>query len=187
MPENVNQDPPLVDLKVTNPITFIKRWWARIIGNEGMSITIRVRPLTTIIVLSLVFSLLLSLGKFNSLSSLASPSPTPKEDSETWKETAYIGTLKYSENIGGYFLVTSSASEAISLDVPQNLDLSSLVERRILVIGKYSKSLRAIQVLDAKDMEILPKTPIPIPTLEPTPSSTALPTESPTSEPIMVE
>ncbi|MBL7036920.1 hypothetical protein ISR94_03770 [Candidatus Microgenomates bacterium] len=189
------QDPPLVDIKVTNPVTYIKKWWKKIIGNEGMSIVIKVRPITAILSITLFLAFLFGIGKlvlpdiiktpFFQFEQVGEPTPTPKEESETWKETAYIGTLKYSTSTMKYFLVTSSASEAITLEVPSNLNLSTLVERRIMVIGKYSKSLRVIQVMDAKDMEVLPKSPVPIPTNSPTPKPTQAPTEvpTPTTEP----
>lgn len=188
-----NTEPPFI--QVTNPVTYLRRWWDKVMGKEGAYFSFRVPPITAFLIAFGFALAAFGIGRYSVkiplfglyLDPTTTATRTSKEEPETWKETAYIGTLKYSDSTRGYFLVTSSASEAITLDVPRNLDLSQLVERRILVVGKYSKSLRTIQVLDAKDMEILPKTPIPIPTLEPLPSPTLPPAEAPTPEAIMVE
>lgn len=189
----VSEDPPLVDVKITNPITYIKRWWKKVVGNEGMTLTIKVKPLTTIFIFAVTGSLIFGVGKFAwpgglkipflEFGDITEPTSTPKQSAETWKETAYIGTLKYSTSTQKYFLITTSAVEAITLDIPPNLNLSTLIEKRILVVGKYSRSLRVIQVFDAKDLEVLPTTPIPIPTNTPSPEPTQTPTQAPTSTP----
>ena len=120
-------EPPLVDLKVTNPVTYIKRWWSKIIGNEGMEFRFRIHPLTTIAIAFVVTSLTLGIGKF----ALSATIPflkyeklegilvtdTPKIPTITpdpWRETAFTGTLQYSGPIQKYYLITTS-SEAIAL------------------------------------------------------------------------
>lgn len=188
-----NIDPPLLDVKVTNPVTYFKKVWAKIIGNEGVDLSLHIKPLTAILISVAIASVGFGFGRFvlpfnlpffkyidNTLSS---PIPTPSEE-PTWKETAFIGTLQYSSPTSRYYLLTTS-SEGITLQVPENIDLSSLVGKRIMAAGSYSKSQRILNIVDAKDMEVLPKTPLAIPTTSPTitPSPTAQSTLSPTSEP----
>lgn len=176
------EDPPLVSLRVTNPITYIKKWWASVTRNEGIDFRFRVRPLTAIALTAVIASIGFGVGNIVLPYKLPffeyNPSPTAKPSE--WKDTAYIGTLKYSEATKRFFLITSSSSEAITLDVPENINLIKLVEKRILAAGSYNKSQKVLIVSDAKDMEVLPKSPLPIPTISPTP--TALPTLMP-SEP----
>ena len=179
------KDPPIIDVKVRNPITYIKKWWKKIIENEGIFFSFRVRPLTAIAVALVVTSLTLGLGKFVLPFTIpffeynpdpAKPiSPTP----EAWKETAYTGTLRYSEATGKFYLVTT-ASEAITLQVPENINLSRYVGRRIFATGKYYKSTRTLVVASAADTELLPSAPSPIPTSSPTP--TPIPTETPSTD-----
>ena len=59
-----NEEPPLVDVKVTNPLTYIKRWWNRIIGNEGIDFRFRVRPLTAIAIALIITTVTFGLGSF---------------------------------------------------------------------------------------------------------------------------
>ena len=192
MPDNIpNIDPPLIDVKVTNPVTYLKKWWAKIIDNEGVDLSFHIRPLTAILISLAIASVGFGFGRFvlpfelpffkyidNTLSS---PIPTPTEE-PVWRETAFTGNLQYSDTINKYYLVTTS-SEAITLDVPENIDLNELVGKRILAAGPYNKSERVLKVTDAKNMEVLPKTPVAVPTNSPTPSPTLEPTITPTSEP----
>lgn len=184
MADEFSQDPPLVDVKVTNPVTYFKKWWNKIIGNEGVEFRFHIKPLTAILISVAVASVAFGVGRFVLPFSLPffkplpveSPTPTP----EVWRETAFNGTLHFSEATGKFYLVTSSSPEAITLEVPENIDLTDYVGRRIFAAGKYNKSARVLVVSDASDMEILPKNPVPIPTLIPTPTS--VPTPTPTQE-----
>jgi len=192
MPDDLpNIDPPLVDVKVTNPVTYIKKWWAKIIGNEGVDFSFHIRPLTAILVSLAIASVGFGFGRFvlpfelpffkyidNTLSS---PNPTPTEE-PIWRETAFTGNLQYSNTTYKYYLVTTS-SEAITLDVPKTIDLNELIGKRILAAGLYNKAERILKVSDAKNMEVLPKTPVAVPTNTPTPSPTLQPSPLPTAEP----
>jgi len=181
-----SQEPPLVDVKVTNPLTYIKRWWKKIIGNEGMDFRLRVRPLTAIAIAVIVSSMAFGVGQFVLPVSLPFFKYTPELPSlpapDPWRETAFTGTLQFSPQVGRYYLITSS-SEAITLTVPQNIDLKEFIGRRIFAAGKYNRSTRTLLVADASDLEVLPKKPIPIPTTPPTPTPTPSPSPSPTPEP----
>lgn len=85
--------------------------------------------------------------------------------------------MQLSVSSNKYFLVTTS-SEAITLDVPLNFDLLKLVGKRIFAVGEYSKSSRVLKIIDVKDFEVLPLTPVPIPTIEATTSPSATPSIS---------
>jgi hypothetical protein len=184
------EDPPLVSLKVTNPITFVKIWWKKVIGNEGVSLSFKIKPLTAIFI-SIVVTLMLTGAGF-SLGWLASiplmepiikyvPEILPTPTASPWKDTAFTGSLKYSESTNKYFLVTTS-SEAITLQVPANIDLSKFIGRRILASGNYNKSLRLLIVADAQDLEVLPTKAVIIPTLTPVPSIAVTIIPTPTYE-----
>ena len=193
-PDLRKKELPLVDVKVTNPITYLKSWWKRIIGNEGIEFRIRVRPLTAIAISLIIVSVSFGIGRFVlpfnipffEYTPKELPSPTP----EFTRDTAFSGTLRYTEASGRYYLVTTS-SEAIVLEVPENIDLVKLIDSRIFATGKYNENTRTLVVDDASDLEILPKeveaipttTPTPTPTPSPTDSPVPSPTESPTSTP----
>lgn len=177
--EQNTKTPPLVDLKVTNPVEYIKLWWKKIIGNEGVDFRLHFHPLTALLIALVIAGAFFGLGiKFEESPKDTTQTPTPIPSD--WKETAFTGTLQYSQITSKYFLTTTSASEAISLRVPEAIDLADLVGKRILVIGSYNKSERLFIVSDTKNLEILPKNPEPLPTTTatPEPSPTPMPTAS---------
>ena len=143
----ISHEPPIVDFKVRNPITYIKNWWKKIIGNEGVEIKIKIRPITTLLIVALVLTGTYGLGVITALLAKIPmikdvlptpiPSQTPQPTSNPWKETAFSGTLRFSTVTQKYYLSTSSA-EAITLDVPLSINLSKLVGKKIFAVGKYN-------------------------------------------------
>jgi len=189
-------EPPLVEVKVTNPITYIKAWWKKVINNEGVDFEFHIRPLTAIAIAVVIATIGFGVGRFVLPEGIDIPffeysnstsSPTPTTET-TWKETAFTGTLRYSSETNKYYLVTTS-SEAITLQVPENMDLKDFVGKRIFATGKYNKSSRILIIADAKDTEVLSKTPLPLPTYlsTPTASPTSTPTETATPAATVVQ
>jgi len=146
--EQNTKTPPLVDLKVTNPVEYIKLWWKKVIGNEGVDFRLHFHPLTALLIALVIAGAFFGLGvKFEEKPKEPTPSSTPSPSD--WKETAFTGTLQYSKATSKYFLTTTSASEAITLKVPEAIDLADLVGKRILVIGSYNKADRLFIVRSA--------------------------------------
>jgi hypothetical protein len=189
----MSEETPLVELKVTNPATYLKAWWNKIVANEGVDFRFHIRPLTAIAMTIIVASLGFGVGQFVLPEGIkipffkyeitATPAPTDS-GTETLKDTAYTGTLQYSLATGKFYLMISSSSELITLAVPANIDLTDSVGKRILAVGKYNKITRVLTVADAKSLEILPKKPVAVPTMEaiPTPLATQTPVTSPEPE-----
>lgn len=186
---NINTPPDLVNFKVTNPLVYIKYWWKRIMANEGMELKFKVKPITAISMAVVAFSLAFGLGgvvfpfafpwlKFNNQVS-SSPTPAPNE----WRQTALKGILKKTIIPPIRFFLLTSSDEAITLQPPNNIDLSSLVGKRILATGNYNQKQKLLIITDVQDLEVLSTTPIPIPTSTPTPTPTIAPTLEPTLAP----
>lgn len=177
---------PLVEVKVTNPVTYLKNWWQKVMGKEGVYFSFRIHPLTAFLIAFGLTAGIFSIGRYSvnipflKYEVINSPVPTPTP--AIWKETAYTGTLQFSKSTGKFYLMVTSSSELITLEVPENIDLTDYVGKRILAIGNYNKSKKILEVTDAKALEILPKTQVTIPTSEPTTSPT--PEASPSASPV---
>jgi len=162
--------PPMVDVKVTNPVTYFKLWWEKVMGKEGVYFSFRIHPITAFLIVFGFSAGVFSAGRYSvnipflEYEVIETPKPTTSPVI-VWKETGFTGKLQFSETENKFFLLTTS-SEAITLSVPESLDLSSLIGKRIFAIGEYNKSIRLLKITDAKDLEVLSKTPIPIPTIE---------------------
>ena len=192
---NTTTPPDLLNLKVTNPLVYIKYWWKRIMANEGIDMRFRMKPLTVFGVSLIAFSLAFGLGgvvlptifpwmKFNSGSVVSTPTPQP----ELLKDTALKGTLtKTNTNPVKFYLITTS-TEAVTLEIPVGFNLNTLVGKRILAVGTYDSKNKILEVEDIQDLEVLSTTPVPIPTVIPTPKPTETPTQTtiPTIEPTTI-
>ena len=166
--KNQDQDPPLVSFQVTNPVTYFKKWWKKIMANEGVDLRLKIKPLTAIAISIVIASAGFGLGWLTIpipepiikyVPQLA-PSPTPSP----WKETAYTGKLKFSISTNKYYLLTEK-SEAITLEVPSNVKLDKLIGKRIFATGELNTLTGILKVNDATDMEILPITVTNVPTV----------------------
>lgn len=179
-------DPPLVSFSVTNPVTYLKSWWKRIIGNEGVEIKIKVRPLTTLLIVVVLFSGTFSLGALTALVHnipvlrevlpLATDSPVV----DLWRDEAYSGILRKIAD-GKYYLQTTDA-KAINLTIPSNVNLEKYVGKRIFASGRYNIVSGFLEVTDATDLEVLPLQAQTVATIAPT--ATPIATNKPSFTPI---
>ena len=62
-PDLRKKEQPVVDLKVTNPVTYLKKWWKRVMSNEGVDFRFRIRPLTAIAISVVVAALYFGVGR----------------------------------------------------------------------------------------------------------------------------
>jgi len=167
-------DPPVVNFRITNPLTYIKAWWKKIMGNEGVELSghIKVRPMTavaipTFIILALVTGAI-SIGVLvnyiaNSPAAPFVPAallPTPTID--PWRESAFTGLLR--QTGATYYLVTGDG-EAITLSVPQNTSLQKYLGKRIFATGRYNSQTGVLIVNETSDLEVLPINPSVIPSI----------------------
>ena len=165
------KDPPLVNLQITNPVTYIKHWWKKVVANEGVDLRFRIRPFTAIAIAVSISIVSFGLGRFTLpaenpivkyIPQLA-PSPTPNP----WRETAFTGILRSS---GSRFYLETAQSEAITLSLPTNINPNKLLGKRILAVGKLNTRNLVLEVTSASDLEILPVQITPIPTIFTTPA-----------------
>lgn len=182
------QEPPLVDVRVSNPVTYLRLWWDKVMGKEGVDFRFTIHPITAFLIAFGVATAFFGIGRYSvnipflKYQIIATIKPT-SVPIESWKETAFTGTLHFSSATKKYFLQVTSSSEAITLQVPANVDLSNLVGKRILTFGNYNKNDRLLIVVDTKNLEVLPKTPVPLPTLESTPSPLSTTIAAPKTDP----
>lgn len=185
--------PDLVNLKVTNPLVYIKAWWKRIMANEGLEFKFKAKPITAIAISVALFSLVFGLGgvvfptlfpflNIKSNNNTVTTSPTPVSD---WRETALKGTLKKTASVPIKFFLLTSSDEAVTLQAPDYITLDKLIGKRILATGNYSQKQKLLIIQDVQDLEVLSTTPIPIPTSTPSPKPTETPTIEPTITPTM--
>ena len=174
-PDLRKKEPPLVNLQVSNPLTYLKSWWKRVMGKEGIDFRFRIHPITAIAIAVILATFAFGVGRivlyphkpFFEFVPPATSTPTPIAN--PWRETAFSGALRFSNLNQRYYLITST-SEAINLEVPKNVDLSSLIGTRIFATGRFNEKTQTLVVAEAIDLEILPAEVEPVPVVSPEPT-----------------
>lgn len=194
-PVNTTTPPDLVNIKITNPLVYIKYWWKRIMANEGIEVKFKAKPVTVFGVAFIWSAMAFGLGgvvlptffPWIKVDNIVLSSPTPTPVAQIIKDTALRGTLTKTNSIPSKFYLVTTSTEAVTLEVPENFNLNLLVGKRILAVGSYDSKNKILAVKDIQNLEILSKTPVPIPTVSPSPKpteiSTATPSVIPTTEP----
>ncbi len=138
-------DPPLIDLKITNPVTYLKKWWKIILSREGINISFRIRPLTAILMTISIVSIFTGIGltvtKFYFL-----PLIVPSNLVST--ESFYSGTVYKTQN--QIYLMTSSEKVYPLKKPPPNI--AQFFNQKVVIKGKLDKNTNTLEV---KQIEIL--------------------------------
>lgn len=180
-PDLRKKEEPLISLRVTNPITYLKNWWKKVMSKEGVDFHFKIQPLTAIAITIVIATLGFGVGQFSIsrqkpfIHYQPTVKPTPIPAANPLRNTAFTGTLQFSKKTATFYLLTNS-SEAITITVLENVDLEKLVGRRIFATGKYNQETHTLLVSEATNMELLPEEVEEIP-VEPDP--TILPTPEP--------
>ena len=151
-PTLTGDDPPLVDIEVTNPITYFKKWWKRIIGNEGirMKWSLEIKPLTAFLLVAFVVSGGITIKLLNKIKS---ETPVikhiPSFGSEVPVKRAFSGYLEKSGK-DEYFLITSN--EVITPANDTNIYLEPFIGKKVLVTGMYSEETKTLKVEEIKEI-----------------------------------
>lgn len=130
-------DPPLINVQVTNPITYLKLWLNKILKNEGIELRLRIRPLTAVAIFLLV-TLGSGLTGFQ-VARVFFPTSSPLLK----REINYNGTLK---NTGGEYYLVISPTEMYRLDYKSLDELNGLENQNVFVKGNLGREKNVIKV-----------------------------------------
>lgn len=150
-------DPPLVDVKVTNPITYLKKWLKSILKNEGIDIRLKIRPLT---VFAIVTALSVSFGTGFNIARMFFPNSSPI----LHRAVTFQGTLKKSAS-GQYTLsLPDSSIWTLKPTFKTNQNTENLLDQQVMVkgnLGTESYVLETSEIIPLTNQVALPS-PSPI-------------------------
>jgi hypothetical protein len=179
-------DPPLVSFSVTNPVTYLKRWWKGVMAGEGVDLKLKIHPLTAVMIVLAIGGVSFGIGRISIpppiikyIPILATPAPVVVPTPNPWHEAAFWGTLQRQNN---QFYLISSDAQAIVLEVPNTVDLAKYVGKKILASGLYNQGTSVLQVSAASDLELISGSQ-PVATVPPTSVPTQTPAPTPTVAP----
>lgn len=171
--KEAGKDPPLVDLKVTNPLTYLKNWLTRLLKNQDIDIRIKIKPFATLALIG-AFSAVFGLGYGFGLNS-AAKALFPNSSPLLKRAITVEGTIQKSSS-GKYYLSANNTLWTLNALSPvSEKSLNSLVGKDASIKGNLTAEKNLINVsevisLDAPEPAVSQAEPPPVPA---TPSSPA--------------
>lgn len=131
-------DPPLVAVSVTNPVTYLKLFLKRFLKNEGIDIRLKIKPLT---VIACVLALSTAFGTGFNVAQIFFPTSSPV----LHRAITLQGNIQRSET-GQYYLSLPDNSIWTLRPKNNNINLSSDINRQVMVKGNMTPENNVIEV-----------------------------------------
>lgn len=150
-------DPPIVTVR--NPITYIKKWWNKIMAKEGVDFKLgfKIKPITAV----LIASIIISGGVSSGVTALVLKTFWPTSSPILHRQIIQQGTIQ--TGTGGFYLVSSDQSMWKLKPKKPNINLADQVGKQVTVTGNMTKEANLIEVseiiLSDSSQTPLPPTP----------------------------
>lgn len=78
----------LINLKVKNPVTYLKIWWKKVMSKEGIDLRFKIHPVTAILITAIIALGSFGIGRaslftyfpiLNKIISTSTPTPSPSD------------------------------------------------------------------------------------------------------------
>lgn len=143
-------DPPLVAVSVTNPVTYLKLFLKRLLKNEGIDIHLKIKPLT---VITCVLALSTAFGTGFNVAQMFFPTSSPL----LHRSITLQGNIQRSET-GQYYLSLPDNSLWTLRPKTNNIDLTDNINKQVMVKGNLTAENNVIEVKEVISFE----KPIPV-------------------------
>lgn len=138
-------DPPLIDIKVTNPLTYLKNWITKLLKDEGIDFRLKIRPLTAV---AMVFAMGLVSGTSFSIAQFISPYLPPIMR----QEITYQGLIQKTLS-GQYYLTLPDNSIWILKPVNSSINFDKMLNTPVVLKGNLTKDRNVIEVVGVKTFQ----------------------------------
>lgn len=133
-------DPPLVDLKVTNPVTYLKKWVTKFFKNQDIDIHLRIKPFATI---GLILAFTTVSGVSFNIGRIFFPNSSPI----LHRSITLQGQVQKSES-GQYYLSLPDNSLWTLKPKTANIDLNNVTNKQVLVKGNMTAEANVVEVTE---------------------------------------
>lgn len=138
-------DPPLVAVSVTNPVTYLKLFLKRLLKNEGIDIHLKIKPLT---VIACVLALSTAFGTGFNVAQIFFPTSSPL----LHRSITLQGNIQKSSS-GQYFLSLPDNSLWTLRPKTNNIDLTDNINKQVMVKGNLTAESNVIEVKEVITFE----------------------------------
>lgn len=144
-------DPPLFNISVifTNPVTYLKNFLSRFLKNQDIDLRLRIKPFATIglvIAFGLVGGTAFSIGRYL----------FPNSSPILHRQVVYPGVVQKGE-AGQYYLMSYDSTLWKLKPKINNIKLSDLVDKRVVVTGNLTSESHLIEVSEVIVSETNPQ------------------------------
>lgn len=136
-------DPPMVAVSVTNPVTYLKKWVGKFLKNQDIDLHLRIKPFATIglvLAFGLVGGTSYKLG-FDSAVSKLFPNSSPI----LHRSISLQGVIQKSET-GQYYLTLPDNTLWTLKPTNNNISLNDYINRNVVVKGNLTSENNVIEV-----------------------------------------
>lgn len=138
-------DPPLVAVSVTNPVTYLKLFLKRLLKNEGIDIRLKIKPLT---VIACVLALSTAFGTGFNVAQMFFPTSSPL----LHRSITLQGNIQKSSS-GQYYLSLPDNSLWTLRPKTNNIDLTDNINKQVMVKGNLTAESNVIEVKEVISFE----------------------------------
>lgn len=131
-------DPPMVDLKVTNPVTYFKKWVGKFLKNQDIDIHLKIKPFATI---GLILAFTAVGGTTFSIGRYFFPNSSPIFH----RAITLQGIVQMSES-GQYYLSLPDNTLWTLKPINNNVNLSNYIYKQVVVKGNLTAEANVINV-----------------------------------------
>lgn len=138
--DSKDSDPPIFTIR--NPITYIKRWWNKILAKEGVDFKLgfKIRPITAV----LIASIIISGGIGSGVTAFALKTFFPTSSPVLHRQIIEQGTIQ-TGTAGFYLTATDSSIWKLKPKKP-NVNLKDQVGKQVTVAGNLTREANLIEV-----------------------------------------
>lgn len=133
-------DPPLIKVQVTNPVTYLKLWLKRLLRNEGIDLRIKIRPLTAIAIF-LTFAIFFA-GTGFSVGKIFFPNSSPILK----REVVFQGVVKKLQTGDFYLQIDDSNLYKLKPTSKIKTNFQDLLNREVMVKGNLTREQNTVDV-----------------------------------------
>jgi hypothetical protein len=169
----VTDNEPLISFRLNNPFRKFFKWLDYVRRHQATTFAIKVT--VPLIALPVIIFAAYKIG-FNKANDLVSPNIAPSPSPQLVISKAGILRITTHDSADSYWLLLADDT-ALTLQLPENIDVSRFVNKRVLITGDYDSQTNILTVTSLANFELLPSATITsIPTSTPYPTLTPSPT-----------
>lgn len=146
---SAKDDPPMVDLKITNPVTYFKKWVGKFLSNQDIDLRLKIKPFATIgliLAFATVGTTTFSMGRYL----------FPNSSPILHRSITLQGKVQKSET--GQYYLTLVDNSLWNLKSTNKVNFTNVLNKQVTVKGNLTAQANVIEVSEVIPFEFFTQT-----------------------------